>query len=228
MHTRTFAAAAALMSTVVLAAAPVAPLSAQTAPFEGVITMRVAGGRAAAQLQDVEYLAHAGKVRMNIASPMGSMGIIGVPAEKKMYMLMGQQRMYVEVPMNADAVPAGNAMVNAPEPKMTRTGKKETIAGYECEHVLVESEQQTADVCMARGLGPFLNAMSAMGSMGRGGGALPGWQRSLAADGAFPLKVTGSDGTVMLEVTKIEKKRLTNALFDVPADYTKMDMPRRP
>ncbi len=190
--------------------------------------MRVSGGRADAPMQEVEYLAHAGKVRMNLKSPMGSMSVIGVPADKKMYMLIAQQNMYFEVPMDVDASRAANAIATAPEPRITRTGKMETIAGYQCEHVLVESPQQNADVCMARGLGPFMNAVSAMGSMGRGGSALPAWQRSLAADGAFPLKVTSTNGTVMLEVTKIEKKRLADAQFAVPAEYTKMDMPRRP
>ena len=69
-----------------------------------------------------------------------------------------------------------------------------------------------------------------MGAMmgGRGGAAQPAWQRSLAADGGFPLKVTNHDGVVQLEVTKIEQKKLADALFTVPANYSKMDMPRRP
>lgn len=201
-----------------------------TAPaFEGVITMRLAsrGGDGNA-MQDMQYMARGGKVRMSVSGPMGSMGIIAVPAEKKMYMLMDQQSTYMEMRMDADAARAAGMPANMPEPKMTRTGKKETIAGYECEHVLVETPQQTNDVCMARGLGPFVNAMSSMSGMGRGGGALPAWQRALAAEGAFPLKVTDAGGVVQMEVTKIERKKLAEAQFSVPLNYTKMEMPRRP
>jgi hypothetical protein len=58
-------------------------------------------------------------------------------------------------------------------------------------------------------------------------GSEPAWQRMLTVDGGFPLKVTMPDGSIPLEVVKIEKKRLANDLFSVPLDYTKMEMPRR-
>lgn len=202
-------------------------------PFEGVITMRMSGARAGADApQEIEYMSHGGKVRVNAKTQMGPMGIIGIPEEKKLYLLIDPQSTYMEISTDAAAARAGAATANMGEPKITRTGKKETIAGRECEHITVEVQQETTDVCVARGLGPFMNAMSGVGSMmgmgGRGGNATPAWQRSLAADGAFPLKVTRQDGTVQLEVTKIEPRKLPDALFAVPGNYTKMDMPRRP
>ncbi len=209
-------------------------------PFEGIISMRVSGmgaGRGAdaggGAPQSIEYLVRAGKVRLNIAGAMGSMGLLGVPAEKKMYVLLDQQSMYMEIGTDMAGRGMGGDMASMPEPKLTRTGKKETIAGYECEHVTVAAAQETTDVCLATGLGPFVDAMSAMGGMmgrgGRGGGgAASGWQRALGADGAFPLKVTRPDGAVQLEVTRIERKVLPAAQFEVPGNYSKMDMPRRP
>jgi hypothetical protein len=59
------------------------------------------------------------------------------------------------------------------------------------------------------------------------GAQQPAWQRSLANAG-FPLRVTVPGGTVALEVTKIEKKRLSNDLFTVPPSYTKMATPQLP
>jgi hypothetical protein len=57
--------------------------------------------------------------------------------------------------------------------------------------------------------------------------ALAPWQRQLGAE--FPLKVTMADGSVPLEVTTVERKRLSNDLFAVPGSYTKVTMPpRRP
>ncbi len=185
--------------------------------FEGVITIRSAlRSRDGAPAPEVEYMTRAGKLRINLRSPMGTMGVIASPAEKKLYMLMDAQSAYMEQPLSFSA--SDNAV---PAPSMTRTGKKETIAGYECEHVRVVSTPDTTDVCLARGLGPYM--APALGAQ------MPAWQRALAADGAFPLKVTKRDGTVQMEVTKIEKRKLSPALFEVPDSYTKMDMPvRRP
>lgn len=194
-------------------------LGAQT--FEGVITIRMAT-RQGMPAQEMEYLARSGNVRVNINSPAGSMAILGLKAEGKTYMLMESQRMYTEVsPETVDA-----ALAKAQEPKVTKTGKKETIAGESCEHVVIETNgekgPQKTDACMAYGLGPFVNPMA---SMARN---MAPWQRQLMKEGGFPLRITLADGTVPLEVTKIEKKRVNDSLFRVPADFSKMDMPRRP
>jgi len=193
-------------------------LSAQD--FEGVITIRTAvPTRDGAPSPEVEYMTRAGKLRLNVRSPMGTMGIIASPAEGKMYMLMDAQSMYMEQPLSL--TPRAGA-ANAVTPEITRTGRKETIAGYECEHLLIAGDPGPTDVCVARGLGPYVPPAI--------GAAMPAWQRALAKDGAFPLKVSRHDGTVQLEVTKIEKRKLSPLLFTVPESYTRMDMPagRRP
>ncbi len=214
-------------ATVITSPMMTSPLAAQT--FDGAITMRVSGlGPSGAQGQEIEYLTRGGKVRINVVSAMGAVSIIGIPTEKKTYLLLDQQSMYMEVNLSNELARATTGGANVPDVKVTRTGKKETIAGYECEHVTVEAQQQTSDVCLAKGLGPFVNAMSAMGGMGRGNRAQPAWQRSLEGEGGFPLKVKRQDGVVQLEVTKIEKRVLTDAPFTIPNNYTKMDMPRRP
>jgi len=202
-------------------ALPAASLAAQD--FEGAITVRIASTAGnGAPAPDLEYLARGGKVRVNVRSPMGSVALIAVPSEKKLYTLMDAQSMYMEQPLSFDA--RGGAAATSPPPTITRTGKKETIAGHECEHILVSGQQGNTDVCMARGLGPFFAATAAFGA------SMPAWQRALVADGAFPLKVSRADGTTQLEVTKIERKKMSDALFTVPGNYTKMDMPpgRRP
>lgn len=50
----------------------------------------------------------------------------------------------------------------------------------------------------------------------------PAWQRMLTADGGFPRKVAMPDGSVLLEVVKIEKQKLASALFSVPLTSMKM------
>ena len=207
-----------ILAAAALAAVTVAASSLPAQEFEGVITMHMAGTmRDGTPMPDIEYMTRGGKMRINAKSPMGNMGIIAVPSEKKLYMLMDAQSMYMEQPLNFTPSATANASV---APTIVRTGKKETIAGFECEHITITEKAVATDVCMARGLGPFLSASAAMP-----GASLPGWQKALIEDGGFPLKVTKADGSTVLEVTKIEKKRLTEKMFNVPDNYTKMDMP---
>jgi hypothetical protein len=122
-------------------------------------------------------------------------------------------------------------------PKLTETGKRETIAGYTCEHWLM-GDKQNMDICIAKGLGYF-------GMGGQGGGAFstlknlafspeqlaeasshPEWVKFLEG-GAFPLKMTSTEEgkvTMNMEATKIEKKSLDDSLFVVPPDYKEFSM----
>ena len=197
------------------------PLVLAAQGFEGAITLRVNSGRAGAPPQEIEYLTRNGNVRVNINAPTGAMSILGLQAESKTYMLMESQRMYMEMPKDdiAAAIPRND------DAKVTKTGRKETIAGESCEHVIVETNgtngPQKTDACMAAGLGPFVMPMSRLNGLST-------WQRQLMKENGFPLRVTLGDGSVALEVTKIEKKRVNADLFRIPADFSKMDMPRRP
>src|SRR5262249_21854861 len=120
-------------------------------------------------------------------------------------------------------------------PKVTSTGKTETVAGLSCEHWLIGDK---TDVCMAKGLGYF-------GGGGSGGildklknlalrdkikaqlDANPEFAKFVEG-GAFPLKMAnienGQPKTIM-EVTGVERKSLDDSLFTVPADYKKTEIP---
>src|SRR5262249_12246732 len=98
-------------------------------------------------------------------------------------------------------------------------------------------EKQNMDMRVAKGLGYF--GMS--GSAGKSGpagsmfsskmreeaAANPEWSKLLEG-GAFPLKMTVTEGgktTMTSEVTSIERKKLDDSLFTVPADYKEMKVP---
>jgi len=211
--------ATAAFATAVLAA----PAGAQS-PFEGTVTIRMSSRTPQGVMnQQMEYLTRAGKVRVNLAAPagmpVGGASIIFMPAEKKMYMLMPAQSAYMEMIMSDSlaAAAAKRAPGAAEEAKVVRTGKMETVAGLSCEHVQVISKTGTADMCVSKELGRFVNPNDAVRP---NGGA---WQRELGNE--FPLKVTMPDGSVPLEVVKVERKRLSNDLFTVPGTYNKLAMP---
>jgi hypothetical protein len=204
------------MASAVTAFAPFVPVAAQS-PFEGVITMRLTGsGQAAGSTQDAEYFAsRSGKARVSLTTPMGKASIIMAPADGKMYMLMDQMSQYIETDLANLTAPEATADA----PKITRTGKKETIAGWECEHIKVDQ----LDVCAAKGLGAYLNVG---GNLMMRGGIQP-WQSAVLKENIFPLRVTLPDGKVQMEVTKIEKKSIEPSTFQVPSNYTKVTLPAR-
>jgi hypothetical protein len=193
------------------------------ASFEGVITMHMS---AQGMDQDIAYASKGDNVRMDMSMGGGMQVFMIFNASKKMMdVILPAQMMYMERSMDNVAVP-GTAGGKPPE--VTWTGKKETIAGYECEHVTVTDASGTqSDACVAKGLGAFFSMAGGGGMMGGGrrggGGQGAGWQNQLPA-GAFPLKVT-TGGNVVMEVTNIEKKSLDAALFTVPEGYQKMAMP---
>lgn len=201
---------------------------ARAQAFEGVITVRLGGAPRGGQPTEMDYMAKGGNVRLNSVSPLGNVGVVAVPGEGRVYVLLEAQRMYMEQPINdlrGARAPGASATAAraqaAPPPVIKRTGRKETIAGHACEHVLVTSAGDgEIDMCMARALGPFISPASALGGAG-----MPAWQRALATDGGFPLKVTRPDGTTLLEVIRIVRRKLPASNFTVPDDFVKMDRP---
>ena len=198
-----------LVAAVLLAAGFAAtPAAAQT--FEGAVTAKLHpdGGR---EPMEVQYLLRQGAMRMEMSRGEAAVMIVD-PTAKTSYMLMPQRRMYMVMPL----VHGAGAETQRPAPEVVRTGRKEKIAGYECEHWLVKDATGDVDACVAAGLGAF-----AMGAPGREAS----WSGIFRDQRGFPLKVSKAGAGTMMEVTKIEPKRLDAALFAPPADYTKMEMP---
>src|SRR5215208_5662687 len=156
-----------------LAFAALAPLAGRPAaaqqPFEGVITVRTTSMQA--QQQDAQYYVRQGASRVEMTSSRGQMVLVTDPQKQTMYMMMPEQKTYMERPL---AQPPGPVTKDAPaEPQVVRTGRTDTIAGFQCEHVTITTERGTADACMTRQLGaiPAMGAGMRRGMGGQGGGA---------------------------------------------------------
>lgn len=197
----------------VLAASPVGAAAQDT--FEGVVTFQVAMGQNGPQ--NVQYSVKAGKVRMDVSMGTMSMYTLFDPAAKTVDMVVPMRQMYIERSTTDVMAKADSAVGSA---KITWTGNKETIAGYECEHATVTDDQgQSVDVCLAKGLGAFVPMSGGMGGRGGMGG---GWESRIGQ--MFPLKVMHGDQVELL-ATSVEKKTLDASLFTIPDGYNKMDMP---
>ncbi len=181
-------------------------------------------------LQQIEYMSRRGKIRIALVGAGGKpspAAMIYAPDDGVMYTLLPPVSMYsetaiadLEATVPSDA-PAGASTVPPRVPTVTHTKQFELIAGHKCEHVLVTLGKQKTDICMGKGLGVFI--------MPVGLGRADGWDRVLTELNGFPLKVMQADGTVTMEVVKIERKALPESLFAVPDSYSKMpDLMRRP
>jgi hypothetical protein len=215
---------AALAAASALAAAPLR-LSAQG--FEGVVTYTM--NPTSTQPGTMVYQVKGTKVRADVSNlkggPPGGMYVLMDASVGKMTSVMPAQKVYMTVDMKAMGEQMKQRDPGNRAGKITKTGKTETIAGHKCEHYLI-GERQDTDMCAAKGLGVFLGG-------GAGGpgilASLPGGEayEQFAKDGFLPLKVTSLKSgkeVVVMEATSVEKKKLDDGLFAVPAGYTEVDM----
>ncbi len=197
--------------------------------FSGVVTYDL---RANGQSMTMRYLSRDGKIRQEMEMP-GMAGsiftLIGV-TPGRMQVVMPAMGMYMETDMTASAMDAAPVPTDK-TPVMKKLGS-ETIAGYPCDNYVMgeEQAQELVEVCVAKGLGWFMNGSTPKGPMPGAGPMPPNLSAYLSAfkDGMFPLRVTQiKDGKreVILEATGIDRTAPEASLFTLPAGLRKMDMP---
>jgi len=194
--------------------------------FEGEVTMSISMP-AMGQNLEMTYLVKGSKMRNEMAMMgMQTVSIVDMDAGTMMT-IMPMQKAYMKMDMKQMAEQLGGEQ---PPPKITATGKTETIVGRECEYHTIEQAGQSMEVCVAEGMGYF-NANAGRGGMGGGmglGAHEEIWQEAFK-DGYFPLKmIVNSQGMGMeMTVTKIEEKSVPDSAFEmtVPEGYTQMQMP---
>jgi len=212
----------------IFAAVSVSGVAAQA--FEGVVNQKMSAGGMNAEM--VIYV-KGDKYRQDMnAMGMGGGAMIVDGATGDMIMLMSEMKQYMKFPRQPAPDHAGKA------PEFTSTGVKETIAGFNCEHYTVKTEDTEADICVATELGMFYGAGGGGGNPmgGRRGGGSDGLSsqamKELAKQfkgGFFPLKIVSKSagGTATIEVTKVEKKPVSDDMFAIPQGFTEMRMPGR-
>lgn len=209
----------------------VAPASAQSA-FEGVVTYRLTTeGRTV----DVTYMTKGDRARSEMTMDGMAIAMLMDASATTMTTLMPSERMYMTMDLSRMRQRAQAS--DTAEQQFTPTGRRETIAGHECEHYLTGTGQNT-DMCVATGLGYYLGGGAAgRRGPGSGGGSYgvprPGDARMAAfrakfKNGFFPLRLTVTEGgkvTTDMVVTAIERRALSDDMFTVPAGFTEMRMP---
>jgi hypothetical protein len=189
--------------------------------FEGDVTMHVTSSHG--PTEDLTFHVKGQKLRVDVPSRPGQnsedVHLLFDPGASKTFAILDPMKVYMEI----DHATLEAAAAKVPAPKVTETGKHETVAGTDCEDWdIVEAGGKHATVCVAHGISFFDFSV-----MRPGGPTTPaGWIEELRAKQAFPLKAVELDPSgkelSRMEVTKIEKKSEADALFTIPAGYRSM------
>lgn len=204
--------------------------------FEGVIGLSI---KSKDQNTHVDLQIKKGQVRCDLPADLakqakltGSAYAIINAAEGKAYAVIDEKKTIVEVdfkkigeqakamaPHHADKAD-GKGPAETP-PKLTKTGHMDKVAGYSCEDWQIETKDgQKATVCMASSGASWLKLPSF---------AMPKdaqWAAELLDGSHFPLRFIAFKGGVeeaRLELSKLDKKPIADAAFQLPAGYQRID-----
>lgn len=192
--------------------------------FSGEVKMKIsdADGKAF----DMNYLVKENFIRFGTEMPGQSVGIIFNASKNNMLMIMEDQKMYMEFPLDMMYENSGmDESKSESNGKFFATGETKKIIGYTCEKWVYESDENIAETWMTKEIGKFKFFEGGFGKMQK----VEEWQSSIEKSGFFPMLVINRDKSGKelnkMEVTSIDKKTLDDKLFTVPAGYQKFNMP---
>ena len=176
--------------------------------FEGKVVFNVTTD---GQTQAMDYYAKDRTFRMEVPEQGGY--IIFDSKASKMYIVMDEQKMYMET-----AIDQSNS--DKSTGSITKTGETKKILGFECEKFLFDQDGSKGESWMTKDLGAFMFFTESQQGMAD-------WQKEILNEGYFPLQVTEySNGKVesSYNVTEVTPKALSSEMFAIPSSYQKLDM----
>ncbi|MBS4036324.1 MAG: DUF4412 domain-containing protein [Ignavibacterium sp.] len=177
--------------------------------FEGRVMFEV---KEDGESQVMDYYAKDKKFLMKMPDKGGS--ILFDSKQFKMYVIMDEQKMYMETIMMPMSTTTGGGTI-------TKTGETKRILGYDCEKFLFTQKDMKGEAWMTKELGAFMFFMESQEEM-------PGWQTEVLDAGYFPIHVKQHDTrrnvTGVYEVKEVTPLKLSDDLFELPSSYKKFDM----
>lgn len=192
--------------------------------FEGTIVSANRSMDDGGAQQAYQMTIHVKKSMVRVEVP----SIAGMPASTSIYrrdrkvtwMLDAASRTYFEIRAPQEGAKEEGAMGKKEAPVVQRTKKTKKVLGFMCEQVIVTRNDMRTEVWGARGLEDLAAVLADV--LGEGLG--PSSDDVIAAMGLFPLlSTTTYEGRQLesQEVTRIERRQLDPALFEIPGGYTK-------
>jgi hypothetical protein len=192
--------------------------------FEGKVTFKTDDN---GKEQLVTYLMKGNKFRIEESEGMDAGGGAMIYDSEKhiMTILMNEQKMYMEMPIN-DSKYTKQVKVDSEKPEyFAKTVEEKEILGHSCDKFEFKDKDKKGIVWMTKDLGPFM-FMSNPKDMKN---SQPDWQQEIMGAGYFPMLVKEEDSSgelkTIFEVTEIQSMKLDDDLFIVPPDFNKFLMP---
>ncbi|MFO7524764.1 MAG: DUF4412 domain-containing protein [Ignavibacteriaceae bacterium] len=186
--------------------------------FEGKIKIKISED---GKSQLMDYMVKGQKFRFDLKDVEEVGAMIFDSQSKKMMIVMPQQKMYMEMPLDLSEAESYFEDESF-EGKITMTGEKKVIKGYECEKWIVEDEGYITESWITDKLGGFMFMGNPMG----GGGS--DWKSKLNAQNYFPMEVNVYESGKLvntIEVVEVAPQNLDNSLFSAPSGFQKFEMP---
>jgi hypothetical protein len=232
----------AAAATPAAAAGPLAMLNG----FEGEIDVAIkdaSKNRAAPEVVPITLQVKSDKVRAEMpqalgTKPMPKGHVVLSSPEKKLYVVMDEQKQIIVVDLDKAGEQFksfGQGMPKAPHeskgsepskppPKITKTGVTDKVAGITCENwEVTEETHKVATLCISDQSASWFHLPIT---------GIPteyAWTLELLDGKHFPLRMIGYDKTTgaedgRVELTKLEKKTIPPAVFEMPQGYKVVDV----
>ena len=213
--------------------------------FEGEIDVSANNEKPGATPATFAVMVKSGKVRVDLPEQLAraGAGTLGPNAKgyglldsaaKKIYVVLDTSKQVIVIDLNKSgeelkgmgspgAPPEHGGGPQRTPPKITKTGKYDTVAGYKCETWEVATDHREGAACVAQeGFSWFHIPMTGIPTEHL-------WAAELLDGKHFPLRFIGygPDGvkeTARVEVTKIEKKSFPASEFEYPPTYAQIDL----
>ena len=188
--------------------------------FQGKVTFEVSDG---SQNQQISYFVKGNKFLIQPvdgeAAGKGSMIYDG--DKKSMIIIMSEQKMYMEMPINPTDEISKNESVGPDY--FVKTGNSQNVMGYSCDEFEFKDEDRKGLALMTKELGSFLFMDNP------GGGGSSQWQKEIMSEGYFPLLVKEENSSgefeTVFKVIDLELMSLDDKMFSAPPGFKKFDMP---
>jgi hypothetical protein len=208
--------------------------------FEGEIGITAKSNKGKQEAMNLAFDVKSDKIRVEIPPGIGGPKgpsfkgyvILNTP-EKKLYAVLDDQKQVIVVDLNtageqfksmvpkAPSGPSASNKPSKPPPKVTKTGTSDKVAGYACDNwEVTEETKKVATLCVTDQSNSWFHLPLT---------GIPteyAWTLELLDGKHFPMRAIGYENGAesgRVEVTKMEKKPMAAALFEIPAGYKVID-----
>jgi hypothetical protein len=197
----------------------ISSLSIAQDKFQGKVTFEVSEG---GQNQQISYFVKGNKFLIQPADgeAAGQGSMIYDGDKKAMIIIMNEQKMYMEMPIDPMNEMSNNESTGAEY--FVKTGKSQDVLGYSCDEFEFKDQNNKGFALMTKELGGFMF----MDDPESGGSTE--WQKEIMNEGYFPMlvKEENSSGELktVFKVVDLKKMKLDDNMFSAPPGYSKFDM----